>query len=346
MSTWFVYRSVYDSLLERHVRRFDDASVLAWAQRIWRGIEDPDAAYAYSTEILEGLEVTGLALLFTSIAEQNLPLPQTMKAVETGLMWSFGPEGVLSGSDHLQMFAAEDSSEVAVYLFDDHYRRRHPERAEFLVHTGWELPAGDADGPACDLGDLNEYAYLPPGDGVGSVYPVCLAAYRGSANLTDLSGMVARIDGVRVPDLCRYLLLCPVVDGLGTGLSNVRDALRKVLCQPGADAGFLAALRDDPADRATWHAYTDWLLDREQPPAGLTLLDRAIRQALPTELYDGRQRHDRVAVQPHLAQGRKGGEDGLGPRIEEWLFLDDRWLAAQPLLGGSLLRFSTRWDVL
>ena len=45
MSVYFVYRTTYNTPLEKHVRRFDDDTVVAWARRIWQPIADGDRAF-------------------------------------------------------------------------------------------------------------------------------------------------------------------------------------------------------------------------------------------------------------------------------------------------------------
>ena len=54
-----------------------------------------------------------------------------------------------------------------LYIFDDHYRKANPGKADFLLLPGWELPAGDRRGkapklPASEDGELT-------GDGEGTI---------------------------------------------------------------------------------------------------------------------------------------------------------------------------------
>jgi uncharacterized protein (TIGR02996 family) len=351
VSTWFVYRLVYDSLLERHVRRFEDDTVLAWAQRIWRPIGEPDEAHEFARTLLGGLEVPGFYQLFHEIWDQSLspPLlpPASMEEVAATFYSVYSDEFTEHGPHHLQFLAHEARARVAVYLFDDDYKAAHPAWTEFLVQEGWALPPGDANS-APDLDGIESFPCLPAGDGEGTLYPVCLdAEHWGETRFTSRVDRVARVDGLRVADLCRYLLMRPPEAVPIHGLENVRRALSQLVLHPtGDDAGFLAAICDDPADRATWNAYTDWLIDRDQPPAGLHLLERALRLARPTTGRAIHPEQDRVAVHEHLVQARKYDEDWAGPQIEEWIYFDDRWIAAHPLLAVHLFRFAARWDVL
>jgi uncharacterized protein (TIGR02996 family) len=102
------------------------------------------------------------------------------------------------------------------------------------------------------------------------------------------------------------LLLHPEEDGLGVGIEGVRGALQEVPAEAGEDAGFLRALRDEPAEQAHWNAYSDWLHERGLAPAGLHLLERALRRAGPTQGRKNRDpARDLLRVTPHLAQAAK-----------------------------------------
>src|SRR5262249_47281295 len=185
-------------------------------------------------------------------------------------------------------------------------------------------------------------AWKRKGDGEGRLYPVRLVA-SDSGNLSDLGDTLTRLDGVRLDGLCRYLLMAPDEEGLDVGLEMVRGALQELLAKPtGKDAGFLKAIRDAPADPLHWGAYSDWLHERDQPPAGLHLLDRALCRAAASGGRKNRDpKRDLTRVTPHLAQaakheGRWPDEDFLwfAPHdtFETWLFFDDRSAAAQPAL--------------
>jgi uncharacterized protein (TIGR02996 family) len=351
MGVYFVYRTTYNSPLEKHVRRFDDDSVLAWARRIWQPIEG-HRAFDHGLALLGGLQVYSFGSLFKGIAEHGTPPPEDMDGVAAGFEYLYTNE-VQHGRHHLQLLTDDDETEMAIYLFDDHYRAAHPGKADFLLHEGWELPEGDADGRRRALPAT--HAFGPKGDGEGRLYPICLAAF-DSSNLTDLGDSLPRLDGVRLDGLCRFLLLHPEED-FGAGLQELRGALHKLLAKPrGKDAGFLKAIREEPAERSHWNAYSDWLLERDEPAAGLHLLERALRQTEPSNGRTNRDPgRDLIRVTPHLAQAAK--YEGAWPdqpflwftpheTYETWIFFDDRWAAARRALAEGLVRFSTRWDVL
>jgi uncharacterized protein (TIGR02996 family) len=265
-------------------------------------------------------------------------------------------EEVNAGRHHIQVLTDDDEIEMAVYVFDDHYRAARPGKADFLLLDDWELPAGDSKRPAPKLPRTR--VVKPEGDREGTVYSVGLFV-EDSLNLTDLCP-ASRIEGVRIPDLARYLLLYPDAeedDHLDFGLRELRDNLRVLLRKrKGRETGFRTAIRKNPADVTSWAAYSDWLVEHDLPPAGLHLLDQALRAKEFSDARDNRKpRLDCVKVTEHAAQASK--HEGRWPdepfmwfspndTFAQFIFFDDRWAAAHPTLAAGILTFASRWDVL
>src|SRR5581483_2914202 len=142
-------------------------------------------------------------------------------------------------------------------------------------------------------------------------------------------------------------------------------------------------LLDDPADEATWSAYSDWLQDRDLPPVGVLLLEQALRAVarypfrdIPYTAWEavrkGSVREARAALEAALAvhePGRALTHDPAKSRIhveedlaqlcvhvghwewqgdvyQQWIFFDDLWAAAHPDLANSILRYKRCWDML
>jgi uncharacterized protein (TIGR02996 family) len=202
----------------------------------------------------------------------------------------------------------------------------------------------------------------------------------------DLDDLVpaARIDGVRVPQLARYLVRSEFEEGFPAPLMLLRPLVAIEL--PSADAietAFLADIRAQPDDEAAWNAYSDWLQDQGRPPAGRWLLEQALtragvwvdagfKQESDPHLYElGAQdlneahasalrvvkrldSHPRpatsvVRVDDHIAQlcFRQGIWESVGRSIyEQWILFDDLWASAHPDLANGILRYVQRWDVL
>lgn len=351
MAVYFVYRCHYGAPSEKHVRRFEYDTVLEWAQAVFRQLPN-DEAYEYAEKLLDGLEVYSFGSMFRTDDEHPpRERPRTMEDVG-GWFSDMYDQGQENGSHHIQVLTDDDEREMAVYVFDDHYRAANPGKADFLLLDGWELPAGASDAPTPALPETNPYD--KPGTGDGSVYLFSLFC-SDSCNLSDLSPP-GRIDGLRLPDLAGHLLLYPDKDGLGFGLMELEEALQVVLLEEGEDEGFRSAIREQPGELTHWAAYSDWLVERDLPPAGIHLLDRALR----LKTFSGGRKNrnpelDRAKATAHVAQvckheGRWPDEPFLwfSPRdtFVQFLFFDDRWAAAHPTLAAGLITFASRWDVL
>ncbi|MCI0705001.1 MAG: TIGR02996 domain-containing protein [Planctomycetia bacterium] len=358
MPVYFVYRCHYGSPSEKHVRRFEYDTVLDWAKGVFKQL-DEDEAYKYAEELLGGLRVYSFGSMFMIDEEHGARTPpRAMKDVQEWFQDMYD-QGEAHGPHHIQILTDDDEIQMAVYVFDDHYRKKHPGKADFLLLDGWELPAGDSDKPLPKLPKLPETDLLePPGDAEGTLFAVSLYA-DDSSNLEDLYG-AKRIDGLRLPDLARYLLRTPEEDDIHSdfAIHELRDNLRKLLEKPkGPDKGFLVAIRDHPEDLTSWGAYSDWLQDHDLPPAGLHLLELALRQK---HFSGGREnrnpKFDCVKVTPHMAQASKN--EGRWPSdkrarkmtdrdtFTQFIFFDDRWVAAHPTLATNILTFASRWDAL
>ncbi|HEY1189573.1 MAG TPA: hypothetical protein VGE74_18145 [Gemmata sp.] len=358
MAVYFVYRCHYGAPNEKHLRRFEYETVLEWAQAIWKAFDNDDTAYEYARGLLGGLSVYSFGSLFHDPTRGGpvARCPETMEDVCAWFGAMYDPT-IESGPHHLQVATDDDEIDMAVLIFDDHYRAANPGKADFLLLPDWELPGGESDGPAPDLSVIRTDPVEPHGTGHGTLYVVREEA--GADNLQDKNACdrAGRVEGVRVPDLARHLLCTPDLEEQVYALREVRDFLTEQLADPtGDDAGFLVAIRDQPGERTHWDAYTDWLEERGLPPAGLHLLERALRNR--GFSYQGANRNpafDRVKVTPHMAQACKHEDrwheemtDEITPRdmFVQFIFFDDRWAAAHPALAAGILTFASRWDVL
>lgn len=353
MAVYFVYRCHHDAPSEKHLRTFPQYdTVLQWAQGVFRQFTDRKEAFAYAAELLGGLDVYSFGSMFA--VDDDHPErshPETMDDVSDWFSRMYD-QGQANGPHHVQLLTDDDEMEMAVYVFDDHFVRANPGKADFLLLPSWELPGGAADGPALEW--PNAQVIEPDGTGEGFVYALALYA-DSSSNLEDLNSPTC-VRGVRLPDLARYVLLHPEPDEMCSGFLELCQALYAVLQHPeGEDAGFLKAIRDNPAELTNWGAYSDWLNDSGLPVAGIHLIDRALR----ADCFDGRanRRHelDLSKTTDHMAQvcrheGRWPDEPKLWftphDTFAQFAFFDDRWCAAHPALARALLTFASRWDVL
>src|SRR5262245_31507130 len=299
MAVYFLYRSHCNAPGEPFVWRFPFDTVLDWARAIWKPIPNQKKAFEYARSQLGGKDVWVFARLFEAIANVEIAPPESMAELLSAFTEACYAEEEDSGPHHLQVLVDDGSDQEGLYLFDDHFLAGAPGLTDFLLVDDWELPA---DFASVGAPEFPESALINPiGTAKGSVYGIELRR-EDRYNLEDL-GCPGRLDGVRLPDLCRQLLTLPAENELYGGLYALRDDLQKLLANPtGPDAGFLLALRDDPSERLHWDVYSDWLLDRGRPPAGLHLLEAALQVGL-LRTDDSRDRTlDRVRVTPHLVQ--------------------------------------------
>jgi uncharacterized protein (TIGR02996 family) len=374
MAVYFVYRSHYDVPSGKQLSCFDDDNVIDWFQRNWQlGRDHPNAPAD-----LFPFEVYGFSP-FSRAHEVSQP-PRAAKDYPAWLeeeVYSEGP--IVAKLPHLLTIQSDDDELMfAYYVFDDHFAARYPDRVAFLLHDDWRLPDGDADVPFKPKEPVG--GTKPQGDGEGATYWAC-ECFEDSCNLLDM-GPASVVKGVRIADLARYLMREVPEDAW----SGYWQLLRTQLLAEGVTADpledrFREVLLDDPDDRATWAAYSDWLQEQGRPPAGLAVLEQGLRslarlpQDLPNEAWEAvrsgsvrearrkldailrmhkRQRpstHDPakscVHVSEHVAQlcwhvARWDRRDVY----QQWIFFDDRWAAAQPALANSILRYTRCWDVL
>jgi uncharacterized protein (TIGR02996 family) len=351
MAVYFVFRSHDGTPTEKHVKRFEYDTVLDWARAVWKRHDARKEAKRYADQLF-GMDSEVFCSLFETDVDAAPAPPRTMADVQ-GWFNEMYCEEDSHGPHHLQALTEWADNQRAIYVFDDHYRKKKPGKTDFLLLDGWELPDGELVAPAPRLPPTKAVAYS--GDGEGKLY--LTGKYVDCKyHLEDLD-RPEHIPGLRVPDLARYVLLYPDEDLLAFPLHKVHDGLLEVLKQPrGEDAGFRAAIRKHPDDLTSWSAYSDWLEERDLPPAGLYLLDRALRAE--NCAFEGQNRKpklDLVKVTPHMAQvckhegcETKGRKDQLTATdsFAQFIFFDDLWAAAHPALARGILTFASRWDVL
>jgi uncharacterized protein (TIGR02996 family) len=349
MAVYFVYRCHYGAPSEKHVRRFEYDTVLDWAKAVWKQFDNDAAAIRYAKQLFGDMPVDP----FWGLFHIETPQPRKTADVKQWFADAMYSEEEAHGPHHIQVLTQWNENQRAVYVFDDHYRAKKPGKADFLLLDGWELPAGESDAREPKLPRSSSVA--PSGAGEGTLY-FADTYIDCKYNLEDLGG-AQHIRGLRVPDLARYLLTQTDLDEGEYALDIVRDGLLAVLEKPkGEEAGFLVAVRDEPTEQTHWGAYSDWLQDRDLPPAGLRLLDLALR-AKECGFGDESRRPDldRAKVTPHVAQlckhkGRYPDRPGKGLTDADWfeqfIFFDDRWAAAHPTLAAGVITFTSRWDVL
>ncbi len=86
MAVYFACRSPYISPGGKHLKRFDDDTVLDWFRNRWERLAGDDAAAVHlQVEQEMGCYVYNFHTLFLAIGEQGLPLPATASELANAL---------------------------------------------------------------------------------------------------------------------------------------------------------------------------------------------------------------------------------------------------------------------
>jgi hypothetical protein len=133
----FSYRSPYENLTGRFVRRFEDHSILSWFQENWHSKDE-------SKELL-GKTVYGFEALFEKISESQIPIPKTSKELgEVLKKHVYAEEGTRFSPNVLEVFTDDDELDLQYFFVEDEFAKQHPERTAFLLHDG-SLPTKVSD---------------------------------------------------------------------------------------------------------------------------------------------------------------------------------------------------------
>jgi uncharacterized protein (TIGR02996 family) len=369
MPVWHVYRSFDVPPTGKHLRRFDDDTVLDWFQRNWEYLAVEEDALA-DERLIEVLGYGGWPLFvpFIQSAEQGLPPPESIEEVAVR-MGAYAAIKVSSSSPHvLEMMTEDDGEGGAVYFFAGHFLKQSGARAAYLLHDGWRLPSGSGAGRFTPTAETIELE--PGGDGLGATYAVFLV--RESKYPIDDLQPAWRIHGVRLPDLARHLLAAPPEGAPGYLRLLPALAFAGVSLPEPMDEAFLSAVRADPSDAVSWAAWNDWRGERGAEPPGIGLLraafvrmarlpgslqDQLVRKPSPQALLDIERKHrgqlrqtlkSLLHGEEHLIQMCLDGShnDERGPYFGQWILFDDLWASAHPELADALLTWCARWDML
>jgi uncharacterized protein (TIGR02996 family) len=347
MTVHFVYRNQQGPTGLFH-RRFQEATVLDWFANHWEGFLDWESAYEHVIDLL-GCSVYGFHRLFEAIAVDALAPPRTARRLQEALERANMIHTEVHVSTHcVQAATDDDETELAWYFVDDAYLAQKGPRASYLLRDDWRLPA---EAGAGGFRPTVKTTRAGKRRGEGTTYLV-FHDFWDSGNLTDLEGGY-RIDGIRLPELARYLLTNEVPD-LGCCFHYDVPLLKQCLLPKVArvrteEQALLRAIAESPADDAAWNVLHDWLQDHGGRSAGAHLLERALREVTKSQVgsYSGWEfdpKKSRVQVEEHVAVlCRHVHEDNL---YHQWYFFDDLWASAQPDLANAILRYAARWDVL
>ena len=348
MGVYFALRTHYEYPSGKYLRYFpDDDTVLAWFQRVWRGVAESEEAQQYACDLL-GADVYGFDTIFEAIAAHNLPVPKTHQELLRVLRAHLYVEGeIRSTARAMQILTDDDELELAYYFFDDRYCAEYPNRAAYLLHEDWRLPeAVEPSNGRLPPIPAAVKSLEPGGKGTGVVYAVFLAYY-DSANLSDFVNSY-RIRGARLPDLPAYLAAAQTDEQITQEIPLLRALTVSADGVPRANLTMETLLREAATVRLS--SLHD-ILYRERFGNGTPAEDRAILERavakVPMREAEERGNSSQVQSAEHIAQLSFHSDTwGKTPLYQNWIFFDDVWLRANAALGAAILRFGARWDVL
>lgn len=216
---YLVYRIVYETPLTRQIQTFDDKTLFDFFQRIWAPVEndgqDPakykaivDAYY----EWIGGDEYVRIYNLVDDMFETGA-CPDTPAALTKWLDGHRYGEGTIRAQEHaIQSADDDDEYDQALLLFDDEFRKSHPDRVDFLLREEWELPESVLT--TAELSELKPFHWAgetnelyPDGKDEGTTF-ACLFVIDDGAWLMDLLGPY-QFDKVRMPQFLNFLAKVP-----------------------------------------------------------------------------------------------------------------------------------------
>ena len=338
---WFVYRSHYEGVLSKRIRRLTAPSILAWFQDKITEARTSLAPAEIGDKDFGGT-VHGFSSLFDAAKKDSLHTPKTTaalaKLLREHLHVEGGPENIRVDEHSLRVFTSDGQVELAYFFFDDDAVKKHPGYLTYLLHDDARLPDGEAEGPFKP--PFAVHALTPEGTGEGATYACLLTFHNGKS----IPGDAVMIPGVRLPDLAAHL--------------------RSVV--------------PDSKPRTTSDALDTWPVEmrllRAMVDADDTTISAALTRsgAFPLSPVVGATDHSRLGVGDHAAargeflaaaEGHAYGGDTSKSQLhahahvallaahtsaqfgfQQWILFDDRWAAAHPDLASSILQYAHSRD--
>jgi len=340
----FVYRSHYEGLLSKRVRRLPDHTVLDWFRRGWAAASDPatDLDVWVATEL--GGRVYGLASIFDAARERELPAPATANELGAALAEHLYVEGEVVVEDgRVLALTDDDEVELAYFFLPPLAGRQAPERLAYLLYEDFPLPSEVSAEARAFAAPVEAGTLAPAGGGEGITYAVLLTFYDGNS-----IGWLppVTIPGVRLPGLAGYL--CRAVPAGGRYACYTHDLVeqerwpKELLALRGLVAPGETSI--EPA----LHRCNRYLNIEGRLSAAFAGPHPAAHQAAMAELATVTPDEERdpersvIDVAGHIAQMSMHASGFFG--YQQWYLFDDVWAAAHPELAASLMRYAASWN--
>jgi hypothetical protein len=340
----FVYRSHYEGLLSKRVRRLPDRTVLDWFRRGWAAAADPATNLDAWVETELGGPVYGLTTIFDAARKRELPALATMDELGAALAGHLYVEGEMVVEDDRVLARTDDDEvELAYFFLPPQVGEQAPERLAYLLHEDFPLPSGVAAGARSFAAPIKAGTLAPAGSGEGITYAVLLTFYDG-----DSIGWLPplAIPGVRLPGLTEYLR--QVVPAGGQYACHTRELAgheqwpKELMALRGLTAPGETSV--EPA----LHRCNQYLNIADRLPAAFAGPHPAAHRAAMAELATvtvGEKRDPQrsvIDVAGHIAQMSMHASGFFG--YQQWYLFDDVWAAAHPDLATSLMHYAANWN--
>lgn len=262
----------------------------------------------------------------------------------------------------LQTVTDDGTIEIAWYLFDDAFIREFPERTAYLTHKDWQLPS-TFESSGRDV-TLKNAAWNPEdldANAEGLTYCVFICGHDRST-IRDISGTWL-FSGIRIPELANHFRQTPLpLDEGGWPRWPPEILLTRALIQT-SKANTLGDFVKEVANSSTrselWtmapvvssliHKNPRFLAGHaEQSEADLSEL-MGYLEPNPDPVWTHSLQPLLTQASPHMCQVRFCNQIGYTDIAEpafdllsSFIFFDDLWIAANPQLAESILRYATR----
>ncbi len=332
---YLVSRHPAEGWLSKRVVRLDGGpTVLDWFRHAYAASRAVPDVHDWLDSLCDPAPY-GFSSLFEQVQALDLPTPESVDELRAQLhahLYVEGDEDYVRIDDahSLRVRTDDDDFELAYYLFDETFRRAHPDRVAWLLTE--KAPPDTA----------REAEYDPPveadpleeGSGEGRTW-VVLSSLDGQEFLEPPGPWV--FEGVRLADLGAHLC------GVDPEPDTWPDPLRVLRAcvdpdKPSLQAAFAAIARPEIAGLAgnmTWDTLVGPIADVRAELAELAAVAKAAgTKRKPATVHAGENRV--LASFP----------DADGFYHSQWILFDDLWAARQPGLADALLLYNCGWDVL
>jgi hypothetical protein len=336
---WFVYRTHYEGVLSKRVRRLKAPSVLAWFQRkLGEAKKSAKPGDIANAEL--GGRVYGLDTIFRAAKKEKLDPPKTIAALRDMLEEHLYVEGEIELDAHtLRVSTDDDEVGLAYFFFDDAAAKKGASRVAYLLHEDAKLPPAKGTGGKFKS-PVPVESLEPAARGQGRTY-ACLLTFSDSDSLP---GSAHVFEGVRLPELAAHmrnvvphsekatwskdfvetwplemrLLRAMVADGDG----DIAAGLARCATYPSLDVGGTNHSRVGVGPHAK---------------AAAEFAETAKGHA-----FDGSAKKTVLHITPHAVLFSPHVTKAFGH--QQWILFDDVWASSNANLATSILRYATHWD--